>query len=350
MLDRTDITCNTSCDGHIAEIGPIGDREEFYRCYNLSRFGEIEGWRPLCNSDECLIDTPLYVDIQLPKERVTAAIVTNYTSAGVLIHSGLGPIEDDFAKGFIATALAIEEARTRLVDPVLLVGSITSHLGVFSVSMVPGAKRWVYIYPFGDLVAIDVLFTQNSYFEEIGGSGYEFDAYGRPYYYTWRHYSDIEDFELTRAVGGGDVLFETSERGVETVTAQKQLMEKIGWLGVGQSATSFLKVAEQVIGCPLPFAAYIGFIPMYLSVTAPPDSSTALGEHNWVNGIIVDSNDDDWCSSVMKCTIYLPYPGLAEYSFNFQLTSWISYERSDRPPEYRLVNLTYSSTLHFVTQ
>ena len=347
-----DVECDCSCDGHLANLGPIDeDRPGFYRIYRLDRFGDIKGWRPFVDSASLIKDTTLYVDTSPPKECTTVALLMNGTNSnpGIFIHSGLGPDESDYTKGYVAAALTIEEARAYVIQshsptPVYCNGN--PHLATFSVSMVAGSEGHTFITGLGDHEFVDLLLTMNSYYEETIGTGFiVIDDHVYPY--TYWFYSDIEDLELTRS--GGNTLFDIDEKaGIDTIIAEDKLMEKIGWWGAGQTATLFLLIAGQTLGTPLPFAGLVGLIPIYLSTIAPPDSFTARSEHNWINGITVDTNNDYLCSSVIKCRMYFPSTP-RDYSLDCKMSSWISYN-TDLPgstPIHRVQDLAYSGTLSF---
>jgi hypothetical protein len=126
-------------------------------------------------------------------------------------------------------------------------------------------------------------------------------------------------------------------------------VQKIGWWGAGQTATLFLMAAGQILGAPLPFAGLVSLIPIYLSTITPPDSLTTRGDHNWINGIKVDTNDDYVCSSVIKCRVYFPSSS-ADYTFNCKMMSWISYYVDGSLPDYRVQNLNYTGTLQFTVK
>ncbi|MBS7632770.1 hypothetical protein KEJ15_03995 [Candidatus Bathyarchaeota archaeon] len=342
------VACNTTITGgRLAEIGPIdADRPGFYRIYRLDRFGNIDGSRPLCESNELMRDATLYVDKTPLKERVTVTLLMDGATLGMFIHSGLGANENDYNKGYIAGALALEEARAYIMAPCVTQQECNgnTHLAAFSVSMVAGSEGFIYLENYGYHEFVDVLLMMNSYYEEIHGWCIVPPCTPVEYWY----YSELADLELTRE--SGNVLFDVNEEaGIDTITSWKQMMERIGWWGAGQAATLFLLVAGQILGVPLPFAGLIGLIPIYLSTITPPASNTTLGEHNWINDILVDTDDDYLCSSAIRCRVYFPSSSLpVEYSFNYKTVSWISYRSEySTVPLYHAKNLTFTGTLHF---
>ncbi len=348
-----DVTCDFA-DGHAAQLGPIDEYHNgFYRIYELDRFGEVDASRPLNDSPELMRDMALYEDTAPSKKRMTTALLMNGPSeVGTLIHSGMAPNEDDYAKGYIATALAIEEARAHVMEPKPKDGVYEGnpHVATFSVSIVPGSEGYTNIPELGDCNFIDLLFTMNSYYEETSGWSVYYDDLGLPHIYHYWHYCEIEDLDLTRA--GTNVLFDTDDRaGIDTIAGENQLMEKIGWWAAGQTATAFLLLAGQKLGTPLPFAGLVSLIPIYLSTITPPDSNMLPGDHNWINGIKVDTDKDYECSSVIRCRVYFPLSS-GQYSFNCQMVSWISY-RTDilgSLPDYRVQSLIFTDTLDFTVE
>ena len=340
-----DVSCYYYSD-HWAKRGYDFGNYGFEWTYDaLSQHDYVETGRPLPKDAGLLWDCLGYVDTT-DGSHVTVAIAMNKTYTGIFVHNGLSAdadgdgtaneAEDDWLKGYIATAMAIEEARAFIMNPTVLTQEWgNTHAAAFSVSIRPGSWDERYDLETGrHYKSVHLIFTIRAHYE---------DYYPWPYYY-W-YFLTYADFEL---IGSNDVclIIRPSECGLETGDKNVALMNDLLWWAVGLTANFFEGTTGIVYG------AAIGLIPILIEYFAPEERSSSLkGSHVWANGTDIDPDSDDWGTISFSVEVRFygsEGQGWKDYTFTVKMASWIGYMYTETGfIVWRFMDLPYTTQLTF---
>jgi len=286
--------------------------------------------RPFATMD-LLWNTVGYTDKDVTEEpHVTASVTMNGTETGIFIHNGLAQdadgdgspntADDDYSKGYIATVLAIEEARAFLRHP-RYVSDIAGrfidgievgneHVGAFSVSMVPGGwgkdSGW-FDGVYRHFRYMDLRLTVSTHYED-----YTFIQDG-----VWFTKSlSVADFMLFGDYSEVWGSVKLGDSGWEIGSQDRSYNDDLGWWALGATA-SVLKIPYLDIT--------IGLIPLLSRDPDTPDvdsfNSSILGVY--ANGTAIDENDDEWGTITMYFRVIFLWSGSpGDYDFNLDMVSW----------------------------
>lgn len=251
-----------------------------------------------------------------------ASIVLNTTNlmSGLFCHAGLATdvdrdgvgntTNDDWLKGYIATALAVEEARAFLADPVLVTKNdvYTKNIPFYSSTLVQwGVGKWGDGETGNDYKYAELLFLVGGQYD--GCTKVEWDG---QQYHTYLYYLGTADFRLESPTH--DVSFKI-ETYIKEEPANRTFIDELGWWA-----------KDKLVGAFIPFYGDVrSLIKMVNRATEPPDHNQT-GYLVWANGMQIDTNDNHWGLSALLVTMKFLYKGsgTTDYEFNFSLTSWIT--------------------------
>ena len=319
-------------DGHWARIGAaFANRAGFHpQIYNDLPTTDIAASRPLPKTAELPWNTVGFVDTSTD-DSVTASIAMNASSldsimTGIFVHSGLASDTSDWLKGYIATVLAIEEARAFIMMPKTLTqteGNV--HAATFSVTMLPGGwgeSNTPITFP--DSVTstyryVNLMLTISTHYEDY--SRYDPpifpDQPGINRLYSLSEADFILDGTDTEVWGEIDLC----KSGWETGDDITEFMDALGWWGVGLTAD----MLGEAIQCPY-LGSALGLIPILIRGPDPPEERISLNRPVWANRTSIDPNDDDWGTMTFYFRVIFRRDGLPrDYEFTLGMSSWIDY-------------------------
>ncbi len=289
----------------------------------------IQANRPIINVTGVTWDLLGYTDANstsTPAPHVTAAIVMNGSTSntGIFVQSGLSPDADDWEKGYIATAMAIEEAKAYLMIPVPLTQTLyNTHAAIFSATMLPGGwgtgqgyfNNNYEEYRYVDLV-LTIANNYKNYTDSLGGIQFTLSL-------------GVADFQLDRSDNNdtwADI--DLAYSGWETKPIGSSLEVALGWWTVG--------VATDALGAYLgvPYlGSAIGLIPILSMNPIGQDFIQPTGcllSGVWANGTSIDPsgnsdpNGANWGTVSMLFTVYFFWHGApATHTFNASMEAWL---------------------------
>jgi hypothetical protein len=294
----------------------------------------VQASRPLLNST-LLFDLIGYVD-NSNSEFDTVAITMNGTgsSPGIFIHSGLSSNEDDAMKGYIVTAMAIEEARANLISPFPSSTTQATHTlaTAFSATMLAGG--WGYetdllpVLGWTPCYYVDLLVTVPSNYQKITvGEGSITLSLG------------VDDFELTSSDPNIFGIVDLTRSGWETGGTDSSFETKVGWWAVGLGVDTLgLITTTGYLGSAL------GLIPLLQSLSSTNGGFTqgtvALNQGVSATGIPIDPDGDNWGTVSICFRLLFPYAGT--YTVNLNSETWLAWNAN---PRY--VGLPFNTQLQF---
>lgn len=316
-----DVTLNYY-EGNIAEKGYDFDKEGFINTYT-SLPENVKVCRTFNADTDLPWDALGYVDTA-DGSHATFAITMNTTIMGTqtlpgfFIHNGLstdvngdGVVndQDDWLKGYITAAMAIEEARALISWPIVLTESFGNvHTAAFTVSMRPGdyGKSWDANGHYG-YVRLEL------------SVGAQYDSY-YPFPYTYLYFLTQVDFDIS---GNSNTHFEVdvAKSGINTGDKDTALMNDLYWWNIGTLAGAIPSVGT-VLG------PAIGLIPIIIDYFEAPNHNYTIGNHVWAKEISFDPNSDDRGTAAMFVEIRfygIEGQGDTDYTFNVNMVSWIGY-------------------------
>ncbi len=310
-------------DGHVARRGlDFLERTGFDpQVYNDLPTTDIVASRPLPKTAGLPWNTIGYIDASTD-DRVTASIAMNTSSLdgimpGIFIHSGFDASASDWLKGYIASMLAIEEARAFLMMPKTLTqtqGNI--HAATFSVTMLPGGWGEGHTtfpdtgldqdYRYVDLMLI-ISTHYESYLWTVPGA-------------TYSHSLSEADFKFDSADTEVWAEIDLEHSGWETGDYESvEFLNDLGWWFVGLSAD----ILGSFIDVPY-LGSVVGLIPVLIRGPNPPNLQPDLSHHVWANGTLIDPNDDNWGTMSFYFRVIFRIDGLPrDYVFDLGMASWI---------------------------
>lgn len=311
-------------EGHQAERGYDFSKTGFEKTYpSLLQHNYVYVGRTFNKDAGLPWDALGYVD-KTDGSHATVAITMNttimstQTFPGFFIHNGLsndvngdGVVneQDDWLKGYITAAMAIEEARALVSWPIVLTESYGNvHAAAFTVSMRPG--DW------------------GKYWDEKGHYGYvrlefsvgaQYDNY-RPFPYRFWYFLTQVDFDIS---GNSNTRFEVyvAKSGIDTGDKNVEFMNDLYWWNIGTLAGA-IPSAGTVLG------PGIGLIPIIINYFEPPNHNYTIGNHVWAKEVSFDPNSDDRGTAAMFVEIRfygIEGQGDTDYTFNVNMASWIGW-------------------------
>jgi len=267
----------------------------------------------------------------------TAGFVMPGLKPGIFVFSGLaedcdgsgggGDDSDDEMKGYVAAALAIEEAKS----PILVEAQSTSYFfdgadipvyAIVSVSLVPGTWRREYCPPAGAVcIAVDVRLSVQAYSEFIA-----FD----PWAVEWAGLG-VSDFYLTSADGSVYTLVDVGRSGCERADAESpEFMEALWWYVMGELAGAFCSE----------FGTFFGTLDIIKALFNDLTCEDRSDEWGIVEGVRFYGRERSWGTTAIYVTLYFAKmsAGAREYWFAATVNSWIELHYALPPgPIRRLV-------------
>jgi hypothetical protein len=261
---------------------------------------------------------------------MNATVMNARTYPGIFVHNGVSndvdgngvanEAQDDWLKGYIATALAIEEARSLISWPTVLTEVLyNTHAAAFAVAIAAG--DW----------------------------GSDHDPRGP---YSYYYYLSQADFEISGGPGTYYLYIDSSRSGIDTGDRDVTLMHEIGWWNLGTLAGS-------VPAYGLILGPAIGTIPIVINYFQPPSYDPEDENHVWAKEISVDPNNDDrgTASIAMEIRFYGTegQGSDTDYTFNVNMASW----KGDIATEWgtgrqtvapRVDDISYSTTVTFTVR
>jgi hypothetical protein len=344
-------------DGHTATIsydfvatsdGGIGFSWTYI---NLTQHRTIYASRPLPSSAAVCLDALGYVDSSTG-DSVTVAIAMNNTVlnkrsyTGAFIHNGVSPdvdmdgvantASDDWYKGYIASAMAIEEARSLIMWPAVEAQVVdNTQAAAFTVSMRPGG------WGEGRDPENNLHFRFVDLIVQIGA---HYDTYVNTVGYVYESYLSQADFDLS---GGGNNVYynlDTSRCGLDTGGTSSKFMTDFLWWTAGTVAGA-IPVVGAVIG---PAIGLVPLIQEYFDTTVSWKGSGY--NYIYVNGTNVDPNSDSrgTISFFVQVRFYgTEGQGLTPYTFTFNAASWVGFfdpKYGSNYPRYACLTYTRDTT------
>jgi hypothetical protein len=347
FMDK-DVRCNTSVNGpRLAHRDYDFTKYGFQMAYpNLTANSDVYASRPFNKGSVLPWDALGYVD-PYDGSHATVAIVMNrtimgaQTLPGILVHSGMSEdtnrdglvdSKDDWLKGYIATAMAIEEARSIVVEPALLTQSYgNTHAAAFMVSRRPGDwgrdhdGRGHFSY-----VNLELL---------VGAHYDDWD----PYPYTYYYFLSQAEVEITNERANEWFVIDRGKSGLDTGDKNLTLMNDLYWWSVSTEAGALPKVGGLL-------GPAIDLLPIIVGYFQPPVFQLE-GDHVWAKEIIVDPNSD--CRGTTAVFVQVRFygnenPANTDYAFTMAMTSWIGWMYTETGYIYwREASLQFSKQLTF---
>lgn len=324
---QKDVTCNY-LDGNEAERKYDFNNEGFLLTYTgLDANQYVGASRPLPWNAPLPYDALGYVDTSTG-DHVTEAITMNtsiqgeFTLTGHFIHSGLSidadqdgtgnTTQDDWLKGYIATALAIEESRALVTLPRVFRRHPTDHTMAPLVTMRPGS--WKFDYDeYGHYTRVWLMFTIGAYYTW-------YQPYGSDITYFLSH----TDFDLSSANTDIRFTINTESTGLDFGTGN-ELMDDLNWWAAGV-------LVGLTPGVGVFLGGAVGLIPIIKEYWNPTEGDqTDLNHHVWVNGTWADPdwNNRGTMSFLVEARFYgLEGQGARLYEFDTKMTSWVGWEEA----------------------
>lgn len=291
----------------------------------------IQANRPIVNLTGLYWDLVGYTDANstsVPTPHVTAAIVMNGSTSrpGIFVQSGLSSEADDWEKGYIATAMAIEEAKAYIMTPVFLTQIVyNTHAAVFSATMLPGgwgSGQGLFNDSYVAYRYVDLVLTIANHYE---------------------NYTDTRDIPFTLSLGVADFQLDTSDNNdtwADIVLAYSGWEKKpvvsiweadFGWWTVGLAADAISDYLD------VPYLGLaIGLIPLLSENATGRDSTQSSGcllNGVWANGTSIDPsgnsdpNGTNWGTVTMLFTVYFIWHGApATHTFNARMEAYVQQE------------------------
>lgn len=243
--------------------------------------------RPL-NSLEPLWNTVGYAARDGSNSRSTTALTVNSsnlypTVPGILTHNGLaedlgGSQQDsDWYKGYISSALAIEEARSLLNIDInygglhLLGHPLITSAGVYQIPGYWGSGTLIRNGTYWDYIDVDLAIVTEGYFEKWQ---YVFDVY----------YLSLADCHLWGQENVVEFEIDPYRSGITIGRDRnRELNDKWVWYGVGGVTTLASTLLGRTLGIPVPLGMLLGRIPLVKAYYDPTDDQT-VGAEAYTNG------------------------------------------------------------------
>lgn len=351
------------------EAGGINGRGAFGANGAYASYGgfpyEMPACRPL-NTTTLPYDLIGYADEAHLNQYVTAAITMSGSGSipGILIHSGFSPSQgiliqgatDDWWKGYIATAMAIEEARAYMMSPVnssTTAGTPNTFGATFSVTMLAGGWGiggvWLPGQGIVTCAYVDLELTIPNHYQNY--TEYFYDWTGNPIPpYAITMALSVADFQLTSSDTNIYAIVDLTKSGWETGGKSSGFEDEFGWWLVGLGTDTLgLFIDTPYLG------SMIGTIP--LMQTAPTASSnsgtdaTALSQGVFAKGIPIDPNSDNWGTISMYFQVYFPLPTggapPATHTLNVNMETWLQRTPLFGSTDSRWVGLPFNTQLQF---
>jgi hypothetical protein len=317
-----DVECKPN-DGHVAELGfDYVERSGFWDTYlGFDGHRNVSAFRPIDRNAAIPWNMFFYKD-KGDASWATATIAMNVTEMGtanqpgIFVHNGFSKdpdmdgtpdtFDDDWLKGYVATALAIEEARTFVALPTIQQdGTYSIHTAGFGVVM-RAADRGRNMDDRGPYTYVRCLFTV--------GAHYPRTPHGVGNAYWFLSHADIElpDASDVRYVIRED------ESGLD-LGEDTEFMNDWHWYAISTLA-GFVPVYGVVLGPALDAVPLIiqYFQPVWESAPGPQD-------HAWAKGTWIDSDSNDKGTIVFFIEIRMygeEHTGIRTYTFDTLMTSW----------------------------
>jgi len=350
FLGRSDVSCYYY-DGHEAIASYDFDLSGFLNTYReLSGYEIVGASRPIPASADLPWDCLGYVDTTDGSHATVAIAMCKpqlyiANKAGMFVHSGLSPdadqngysntFQDDWLKGYVATAMAIEEARSLITWPVVLTVSHNKlHAAAFSVSMRPG-DRGLYWDGHGHYTFVKLLFTIGAHYE-----------HNIPFLSMYEFFLSQADLDLSTSDDARFEIFQ-SKSGLDTGGGTPEIMDDLLWWNIGTLAG-----AIPVVGAYLGPA--VGLLPILLQFYDPEwQSPPGVASHVWANGTDVDGSVDD--QGTISFYAEVRFYGIegqgpeVPYTFTVKMASWLGWIYILPPGSVtsRGFDLPYSTQLTF---
>jgi hypothetical protein len=323
FLDR-DVACNTSCDGHVAkrshQFSISGDGRGAFDTSEGAYDdlpNNVSASRPLVNTDLSW-DITGYVDMNDTNEaHITSSIAMNGEEPGLFVHSGLAAEASDWMKGYVATALAIEEARPFLKKPTTSTwGGKEGHAATFSVTTLAGGWGTGDGYFRGvhrEYRYVDLVLTIPSHFV-----AFMTQNNGIQYVYEL----SVADFKLSGTDTEIWASIDLAKSGWETGTQDRGFMDDLALWWTVDVGTDTLSM---FIDIPY-LGSLISLIPILTGNPQPHDlnsfNSSDMGVY--ARGTPIDPNNDNWGTVCMYFRVFLLKSTLPrEYAFTINMISSI---------------------------
>jgi hypothetical protein len=307
-----------------SEAGGLNGRGAFGANGAYTSYGgfpsQMSASRPLLNNTLCW-DLIGYADQSNLNQFVTAAITMSGSGPvpGIFIHSGFSPSQgtliqgasDDWWKGYIAAAMAIEEARAYIMSPVTsstTAGTPNTFATAFSVTMLAGGWGLGAVKLGAQTVQcgyVDLELTiPNHYQSNVIFIGDPTNPYVAPYPATIS--LGVADFQLPSSDPSIYAQVDLTRSGWETGGTSTSFEDKAGWWLVGVAVDTLgLWILTPYLG------SAIGVLPLLQTNPAAASATNgiaALNQHVFANGTPIDPNSDNWGTVTMYFQAYFPVP------------------------------------------
>jgi hypothetical protein len=347
------VTCKDA-EGHVAELGfDYTERSGFWDTYpGFDGHRQVGASRPI-NKDAQIPWNMFFYKDKGDDSWSTATVAMNKSALGyayqpgIFVHNGFSEdpdmdgvantYDDDWLKGYVAAALAIEEARTFIMLPnlkrIVWTSGFPYHTACFGAAIRAADRGELYDTEEGDYYRyIRLLLTTGAHFERT--PGYYMELYGA-------FYLSAADVKLCRA---NDVKYVIDEfkSGCE-LGAKPSIMNDVFWYIVSTTA-GFIPHYGVYLG------PVLGALPI-LGEYFQPASEDLWGEEASANGTRINESEEEFDKGkgtigyFVEVRFYKRAGGLRTYAFNYMMNSWIGWKKSiiDFPCVRFLTNTTQLS-------
>lgn len=304
----------------------------------------IQASRPIATAD-LLWDLVGYVDdsgVPPFEPVVTASITMNGTNPGIFVHNGLAEEADDWMKGYIATALAIEEARAYLMSPASLTQTVGHvHGAVFSITMLPGGwgESLEYFPSLGwrQCRFVELVLTTSNHYESsiLWQPGWDL-----PIAYSL----SVADFKFSGTDDEVWASIDLAKSGWETGALDRSLNDRVGWWTIGLAAGTL----SLLTGVPY-LGSVVGMVPLLESDPSIPETQPLADATTgvWANGTCIDPNEDEWGTTAIYFKVmFIGSP--REYTFTLAMKSWLQSKVLNIDTVTRAAGIYSTTQLHYI--
>jgi len=331
-LDKN-VECNNS-GGPIAKLGfDYTERSGFWDTYpGLDYHRNVGASRPFLKGTELPWNMFFYKDQEVDAWS-SATIAMNKTvlgdtcDPGVFVHNGFSEdvdmdgmpntYADDWFKGYVATALAVEEARAFITVPTLQqivwTQGFPKHTACFGAALRAADRGEQYDPVAGDFYRyVRLLLTTGAHFKRTGG--YYLEMYGA-------YYLSVADISLRRASNVSYVIDEYKS-GCE-LGAKPSIMNDVFWYGISVTA-GFIPQVGVFLGPAL------DLLPI-LVASFQPASKVLSGEEAYANGTRINPCEQGLdrgkgtIGFFVETRFYKHTGGVRTYTFTYGMASWIGW-------------------------
>lgn len=282
--------------------------------------------RPLPSNADLPIDAIGYIENDSTNNPATVALVMNNTVPsdrsyiGAFIHNGVSAIVNatwtsainDWFKGYMASAMAIEETRELITWPAVKSESLgVTHGAVFAISMRPAGWGEDTNRTSG---------AQYNYVDLLFQIGAHYDGFDDG---DWNSYY-LSQADLDLSSGGQTIHYkiETSESGLDNGGTTSTLMNDIYWWSLGAAAG-----AIPILGAGLVLGPAVGLVPIiheYFNPTITPVDDAY--NHIYANGTFVNPHYTGRGTVGFHVRIlFYGDVGPGTFTFTVKMASWIAW-------------------------